>query len=290
MDFPLSTDIHERPVAVIGAGTLGRRIALMFATRGGLVRVYDPDERAGLDACAYVRAELPKVVGRIDGGAAGHVAGTVDLAEAVAGAWLVVEAVPERLALKQRVFADLDQHAAPDAILASNSSSYPTARFADRVAQPQRLVNMHFYMPPDQAAVDLMSSGSTDRGVMELLLRELPRFGLFPFEARRESTGFVFNRIWAAVKREALAVVAEGVSTPEDVDGMWRINTGLSGGPFRMMDKVGLDVVLDIESHYAAQRPGLPEGPRELLQRYVDAGRLGVKTGAGFYDDYETTA
>ncbi|GAA5024614.1 3-hydroxyacyl-CoA dehydrogenase family protein [Kitasatospora paranensis] len=231
MDFVLPTRIDARPVAVVGAGTLGRRIGLMFATRGGQVRIYDPSAGAGADACAYVRAELPKIVECIDGGAPGEASSTTDIAAAVAGAWLVVEAVPERLDLKRQVFADLDRLADADAILASNSSSYPAARFADAVARPQRLVNMHFYMPPAQSAVDLMSSGATDRAVLDLLLAKLPRFGLFPFEARAESTGFVFNRIWAAVKREALAVVAEGVSTPQDVDGMWRVNTGPPGAP-----------------------------------------------------------
>ncbi|MFJ8545004.1 3-hydroxyacyl-CoA dehydrogenase family protein [Streptomyces sp. NPDC093586] len=81
-------------------------------------------------------------------------------------------------------------------------------------------------------------------------------------------------------------MVAEGVATPQDVDSMWMINTGAQAGPFRMMDQVGPDVVLDIENHCAAERPGLPAGPRELLHRYVDAGHLGVKTGRGFYDDY----
>ncbi|MFF8650132.1 3-hydroxyacyl-CoA dehydrogenase family protein [Streptomyces griseoluteus] len=289
MTFTLPTDIDARPVAVLGAGTLGRRIALMFATRGGQVRIYDPAAEAGKQACAYVDEHVAEVASCVDGGTPGSVVATTDLAEALAGAWLVVEAVPERLELKKQVFADLDRLADADAILASNSSSYPTSRFTDGVTRPERVVNMHFYMPPAQAAVDLMSSGHTDRAVMDLLLEVLPRYGVFPFEARQESTGFIFNRIWAAIKREALAVVAEGVSTPEDVDRMWMINTGLEGGPFRMMDQVGLDVVLDIENHYAAENSSLPTGPRELLQRYIDAGHLGVKTGRGFYD-YGTVA
>ncbi|MFH9428250.1 3-hydroxyacyl-CoA dehydrogenase family protein [Streptomyces sp. NPDC017615] len=284
MTFTLPTAIDARPVAVLGAGTLGRRIALMFATRGGQTCIYDPSAEAGKQACAYVEEHVAEVASRVEGGAPGSVVATTDLAEALGGAWLVVEAVPERLELKRQVFADLDRLAEPDAILASNSSSYPTSQFIDRVTRPERVVNMHFYMPPAQAAIDLMSSGHTDRAVMDLLLEVLPGYGVFPFEARRESTGFIFNRVWAAIKREALSVVADGVSTPEDVDRMWMINTGLKGGPFRMMDQVGLDVVLDIENHYAAENPNLPTGPRELLQRYADAGRLGVKTGRGFYD------
>ncbi|MER5815500.1 3-hydroxyacyl-CoA dehydrogenase NAD-binding domain-containing protein [Streptomyces californicus] len=283
MSFALPGNIEERPVAVIGAGTLGRRIALMFADRGGLVRIHDKSEEAGAAARRYVEEQLPGLVARLDGGRAGRVVVTDDLAEALSDAWLVIEAVPERLDLKKEIFGELDRTAAPDAILASNSSSYASSEFIDRVRHPERVLNIHFYMPPRQNAVDIMSDGATAPGVMELLKKELPKYGVFPFEAHKESTGFIFNRIWAAIKREALSVVAEGVSTPQDVDGMWKINMGVEAGPFRMMDQVGLDVVLDIENHYADENPHLPSGPRELLKTYVDAGHLGVKTGRGFY-------
>ncbi|MDW4913984.1 3-hydroxyacyl-CoA dehydrogenase family protein [Streptomyces californicus] len=283
MSFALPGNIEERPVAVIGAGTLGRRIALMFADRGGLVRIHDKSEEAGAAARRYVEEQLPDLVARLDGGRAGRVVVTDDLPEALSDAWLVIEAVPERLDLKKEIFGELDRTAAPDAILASNSSSYASSEFIDRVRHPERVLNIHFYMPPRQNAVDIMSDGATAPGVMELLKKELPKYGVFPFEAHKESTGFIFNRIWAAIKREALSVVAEGVSTPQDVDGMWKINMGVEAGPFRMMDQVGLDVVLDIENHYADENPHLPSGPRELLKTYVDAGHLGVKTGRGFY-------
>jgi 3-hydroxybutyryl-CoA dehydrogenase len=287
MSFTLPSNHQDRPVAVIGAGTLGRRIALMFATRGGLVRIYDPAAEAGEAACAYVARELPEVVKTINDGQPGAVEAETDLTRALTDAWLVIEAVPERLDLKKRLFTDLDALAEPDAILASNSSSYATSHLVDSVRTPERLLNLHFYMPPRQNAADVMSCGHTDPGAVELLLKVLPDYGIHPFEAHRESTGFIFNRVWAAIKRESLAVVAEGVSTPADIDRMWQVNTGAPAGPFRLMDAVGLDVVLDIENHYAAERHGLPEGPRELLRKYVDADRLGVKTGAGFYDDYQ---
>ena len=184
------------------------------------------------------------------------------------------------------MFGQLDKLAAKDTILASNSSSYASRLFLDEVAHPERVLNIHFYMPPKQNAVDVMSCGKTDRDVLDFVLATLPQFGLYPFEARRESTGFIFNRVWAAVKRECLEVVAEGVSTPQEVDRMFQINTGSAAGPFRMMDQVGLDVVLDIEEHYCAEHPEYPEGPRRLLRSYLEQGRLGVKSGAGFYDDY----
>ncbi|MEV0263661.1 3-hydroxyacyl-CoA dehydrogenase family protein [Streptomyces sp. NPDC050617] len=289
MAFTIPTDIENRPVAVIGAGTLGRRIALMFATRGGLVRIYDTSHQADEAALSYVEQHVAEVAARIEDGRPGQVTVTHDLAEALRDAWLVVEAIPERLDLKKEIFGELDRAALPDTILASNSSSYATGEFIDRVEHPERVLNMHFYMPPQQNAIDLMSDGHTDPAILDLLTRELPRYGIFPFVARKESTGFIFNRVWAAIKREALEVVAEGVSTPEDVDEMWKINMGLDAGPFRMMDQVGLDVVLDIENHYAQERPHLPAGPRELLKKYVDAGHLGVKSGRGFYA-YDTSA
>jgi len=285
MSFTVPTDYANRPVAVIGAGTLGRRIALIFAAHGAQVMIYDLAEAQRDAAIGYVTQELPALAERLADVTPGQLAAEADLAEAVAKAWLVIEAIPERLELKKQIFGQLDELAAPDAILASNSSSYASRMFLDKVHHPERVLNIHFYMPPKQNAVDVMSCGQTDRQVIDFVKATLPQFGLHPFEARRESTGFIFNRVWAAVKRESLEVVAEGVSTPQDVDQMFHINTG-SAGPFRMMDQVGLDVVLDIEEHYCAEHPEYPEGPRQLLRDYIQRGRLGAKSGAGFYDDY----
>jgi 3-hydroxybutyryl-CoA dehydrogenase len=281
MSFQLPSDFENRPVAVIGAGTLGRRIALMFAAHGADVKISDLADEQRRAAVDYVAQSLPALTEQLPG----EVSATGDLAEAVHNAWLVIEAIPEKLELKRKVFGQLDELAAPDAILASNSSSYASRLFVDEVEHAERVLNIHFYMPPKQNAVDVMSCGKTDADVIKFILATLPQFGLYPFEARRESTGFIFNRVWAAVKRESLEVVAEGVSTPQDVDEMFRLNTG-SAGPFRMMDQVGLDVALDIEEHYCAEHPEYPEGPRRLLRSYVQQGRLGVKSGAGFYDDY----
>ena len=283
-------NIASRPVAVVGAGTLGRRIALMFAAHGAEVRIYDlagEQRRAAVD---YVSQTLPTLAERLNGVVPGRVSADADLGDAVRDAWLVIEAVPERLELKRQVFGQLDELSATDAILASNSSSYASRMFLDKVHRPERVLNIHFYMPPKKNAVDVMSCGKTDRDVIDFVLATLPRYGFYPFEARRESTGFIFNRVWAAVKRESLEVVAEGVSTPQEVDRMFEINTGSAAGPFRMMDRVGLDVVLDIEEHYCAEHPEYPEGPRKLLRSYLERGRLGVKSGAGFYDDYPRPA
>src|SRR5699024_3610633 len=159
---------------------------LMMADRGGTVRVHEPDAAVRESARRYVEETLPQVAAGIEGGAVGTVDVVDDLAGALQGAWLVVEAVPERLELKRSALAE------PDAVLASNSSSYATADFADAVSHPQRLLNTHFYQPPELNAVELMSSGATDPAVIELLLDRLPRHGLPTFVAHARSTGFIF--------------------------------------------------------------------------------------------------
>jgi 3-hydroxybutyryl-CoA dehydrogenase len=276
-------EIRNRPVAVIGAGTLGRRIALMFASRGGTVQIYARRAEQLASARQYVTETLPKVVKDRGFGEVGVATVTTSLAEALDDAWLAVESAPEKLEIKIPLWGQIDQAAAPDTIFATNSSSYPSRLMSEKVQDKTRLCNMHFYMPPEFNAIDLMSDGKTDRGLLDTLLTVLPEFGVYPFEARQECTGFIFNRVWAAIKRESLAVVAEGVARPEDVDGMFKVNWRVPAGPFQLMDQVGLDVVLDIENHYAEEFPHLPKNVRDLLQSYVDVGKLGVKTGEGFY-------
>jgi 3-hydroxybutyryl-CoA dehydrogenase len=276
-------DIQNRPVAVIGAGTLGRRIAVMFASRGGTVRIHARRAEQLAAATEYVTETLPAVVAKRGFGEVGGATAAGSLDEALDDAWLVVESVPERLDIKIPMWGEIDRAAPSDTIFATNSSSYPSRLMAEKVRDKSRLCNMHFYMPPDINGVDLMSDGETDRGLLDTLLTLLPEFGVHPFEARKECTGFIFNRVWAAIKRESLAVVAEGVARPEDVDGLFKINFGVPAGPFQMMDLVGLDVALDVENHYCDEFEHLPKKSRDLLQSYVDAGKLGIKTGEGFY-------
>jgi 3-hydroxybutyryl-CoA dehydrogenase len=276
-------DIRNRPVAVIGAGTLGQRIALMFASRGGTVRIYARRDEQLAAAKQFVAQTLPWVIENRGFGEPGVATTTTSLADALDGAWLAVESAPEKLEVKIPLWGEIDKVASPGTIFATNSSSYPSRLMAENVSDKTRLCNTHFYMPPLVNALDLMSDGQTDRGLLDTLLAVLPEFGVYPFEARKECTGFIFNRVWAAIKRESLAVVAEGVARPEDVDEMYKLNLGAPAGPFQLMDLVGLDVALDIENHYVEEFPHLQKHARDLLQAYVDAGKLGQKTGEGFY-------
>ena len=284
MAFTLPRDTATRPIAVLGAGTLGRRIALMLATRGAEVRLWARSAATRDAGAAYATGHLPAVLSKLPDGRAGRIVGVGDLAAALAGAWLVVESVPEDLELKKAIFRQVDALADADAILASNSSSFASSRFADSVRDPARLLNLHFLMPPDITPVELMSCGRTDPAVIQLLADVLPGYGLTPYIVQRESMGFIYNRIWAAIKREVLAVVAEGVASPQVVDAIYTQASGEKSGPCRRMDAVGLDVVLSIEENYAEHRPGLPESPRRLLGQMIAEGRLGVKSGRGFYD------
>ncbi len=284
MVFKLPEKIASRPIAILGAGTLGRRIALMLATRGAEVRLYARSVATRNAGVAFAKEQLPAVLATLPGSTAGTIVGFDDMAAALKDTWLVVESVPEDLDLKKDIFRQVDALSEPDAILASNSSSYSSSAFADSLKDPARLLNTHFLMPPGITPVELMSCGHTDPAVIQLLVDALPGYGLTPYVVQRESMGFIFNRIWAAIKRESLAVVAEGVASAEVVDAIYNQATGSQVSPFRLMDAVGLDVVLSIEENYARQRPGLPEAPRTMLKKMIAEGRLGVKSGRGFYD------
>jgi 3-hydroxybutyryl-CoA dehydrogenase len=287
MAYSLPDDVDQRPVAVDGAGTLGRRIAAVYAAGGSDVRLFDTSADQREAGREYVEQHIAEMQQELDLRPArtGDLEVTDDLQRAVDGAWMVIEAVTERADVKTDVFGELDEVADADAILATNSSSLPSRLIVGKVGRPERVLNTHYYRPPELNAVELMSCGQTDPGVIDALMEKLPAYGLAPFRVQRESDGFIFNRIWAAIKRECLMVVDEGVATPEDVDELWRIFIRPGVPPFRLMDRVGLDVVLAIEEHYAEVRDGLPEGPRELLRRLIDDGRLGEKSGRGFYDD-----
>jgi 3-hydroxyacyl-CoA dehydrogenase len=169
----------------------------------------------------------------------GKAQGFEDLKEAIANAWLVIEAVPEKLAIKIDVFAELDVYAPADAILATNSSSYKSSALIGKVSDSakQRILNLHYYMPPVCMVVELMTDGYTADGIFPFMVQRLRDAGMLPFVARKESTGLIFNRIWAAIKREVLTILAEGVSTPEEIDSLWR-ELFMKGGstPCSMMD------------------------------------------------------
>lgn len=276
-------------IAVIGAGTMGRQIAALAASRSYPVTIYDAAPGAVERAQELLSEELPLVVLRYDWPATREfilkrIEPASTLADAVAGADLVIEAVRENLETKRSVFSEIAA-AAPEAILATNSSSLPSAWIADAIPDATRLLNMHFFAPIWQRPMlEIMSSGTTDSAIIDACARWGRDLDLTVAVCQGQSMGFIINRIWRAVKRESLRVVDEGHASPEDVDRLWMRFFGSHFGPFGMMDTVGLDTVADIERSYVAVSTDPEDRVSTTLRALIERGDLGEKTGRGFYD------
>jgi len=209
---------------------------------------------------------------------------TTELEEAVQGAGLVIEAVVERLDVKQEVFKQLDQLCTPDVLIATNSSSIKISYIEDATSHPERVLNMHFYgYPWRRSVVELMKGKHTTDDVIEKASMFSHSIGVTPLRVLKESTGFIFNRVWRAIKKECLKVVDQGVASFEDVDRAWMSLYKTEAGPFGLMDRVGLDVVRDIEMVYYNESGEERDLPPKILLDKIRKGDLGVKTGKGFY-------
>ncbi|HQY30483.1 MAG TPA: 3-hydroxyacyl-CoA dehydrogenase family protein [Thermomicrobiales bacterium] len=277
-------------VGIIGAGFMGAQLALHLAACGYQVAVVDQAEES---LTTMQRGHGEELDRRSSAGQLSpeertailaRIRATTDLAEAVADADLVIEAVPERLDLKRSVFVELDRVCPPHTILATNSSSIRISQIEDATGRPDRVLNTHFYPPIWQRPmVELMRGTATSDETIDRVWRFVQAAGLTPLLVQKESTGFLFNRVWRAIKRETLHLVDQGVASVDDVDRAWMICMGMPIGPFGLMDMVGLDVVLDIEEVYYAESGELRDAPPRLLTDKVAAGELGAKTGLGFY-------
>jgi 3-hydroxyacyl-CoA dehydrogenase len=216
-------------------------------------------------------------------------AGAITAEEHTKAPWLAIECLPESLPLKTSVLALLERSLPADCVLASNSSSLTTAEMAAEgpLDHPHRLLNTHYFIPPRNRMVELMSSGATAPPIFSFLAGQMRRVGFAPVIVPRDiqSRGFVFNRIWAACKRETLAVLAEGVAEPADVDALFRDFFHAEKGPCERMDEVGLDTVARVEQHNLERKPELAsEGPLKWLkENYVELGKLGEKSGDGLF-------
>ncbi|KAF2720982.1 hypothetical protein K431DRAFT_303837 [Polychaeton citri CBS 116435] len=281
-DWSPPANWQSRPVCVLGGGVLGRRIAACFVGAGHHVRVRDPSEKSRDDAVTYVKENITSFTA-LSHKKPGSCEAEQDLAKAVKDCWLVFEAVPEILPLKEDTFKDLETYAPDDCLFGSNSSSYKSRELLGKVKDETkaRVLNTHFMMPPEAIIVELMTSGSTYPAVFPFLVDRFKDAGLHPMVALKESSGFIFNRIWAAIKREVLSVLAEGVSTPEVIDSIWTEQYGSRAGPCVMMDQVGLDTVEHIEEHYIKER-SLPTYHLDWLKdHYISDGKLGKKSDKG---------
>ena len=270
-------------IAVIGGGLMGTGIAQIFAAAGHPVTLFEPDENVRSTVHARAADNL-RMVGE-DVGVAENIIVTTDLISAVGDADYVTEAAPERLALKQSIFADLVKVAPRTAILASNTSVIPITRIAEGLDTADRIVGTHWWNPPYLIPlVEVVQAERTSAATITTTMALLTAIGKSPAHVMKDVPGFVANRLQHALWREAIAMVAEGVCDAATLDACVKNSFGLRLpvlGPLENADLVGLDLTLDIH-HTMIPELDRHATPNTYLVTKVAEGKLGFKSGEGF--------
>lgn len=278
-----------RNIAVLGAGTMGHGIAHAAAAAGYDTALYDVSPEALTTAAAAIDSVLRKGVelGKValaDADAiAARLTTTTDLAAAVGDADFVIEAAPEHIDLKLRLFADIDRLAPPHAVVTSNTSALSITEMAATLANPSRVAGMHFFNPvPKMKLVEIVQAVATAPATLDAVQTVAARMGKETVVVR-ESPGFITTRINAGLGNEAFYMLMEGVASARDIDKALKLGLNHPMGPFELVDLVGLDTRLSI-LEYLHGALGEKFRPCPLLVQYVKAGRLGRKVGKGVYD------
>jgi len=277
-------------LAVVGAGTMGQGIAHVAALHGRSVRLVDVSEAVLQRALQTIAHNLERQVRkeRITAAqkeeALGRITPATDLEAAVADVQLVIEAVPENPDLKAQMFERLDRAAPPEAILASNTSSISITWLGARTQRPARVIGMHFFNPvPVMQLVEIVRGLETSDATYETIYHLAEALGKTPVTVN-DAPGFVSNRVLMPMINEAIYCVMEGVATPEDVDRVMKLGMNHPMGPLALADLIGLDVCLGIMEVLHRELGEDKYRPCPLLRKMVAAGRLGRKTGRGFYE------
>ena len=278
-----------RQIAIIGTGTMGRGIAYLSAVAGYETIIYDVDS-AALDAArASIESTLRKGVekGKVAEAIAGEAIERVQLANelepAVRTADLIIEAVPEDPDLKKNLFSQADLFCGEETILASNTSSISITKLASAVERRDRFVGLHFFNPPHaMKLIEIVRGERTSDHTIEQAREVAERMGKQPIVVR-DIPGFATSRLGIAIGLEAMRMLEDGVASAEDIDRAMELGYNHPMGPLRLSDVVGLDVRLGI-ADYLASTLGPRFEPPELLRRMVREGKLGRKSGRGFYE------
>ncbi len=276
-------------VGVIGGGLMGSGIAEAVARAGHHVALFEPVEAARAPARARIEASTARAVagGKLDEAARGALLARIDHAEALgalADRELVIEAVSEDVEIKLAVFGELDAIAAADAILASNTSSIPIATLASVVRNPGRVLGLHFFSPvPVIGLIEIVRALETSDATVAAAERFAASLDKGTITSK-DRAGFIVNMLLVPYLCSAARMLDEGFATREDIDAGMRVGCGHPMGPLTLCDFIGVDIVLAIADalHEEFRRPDLAAPP--LLRRMVAAGRLGRKSGRGFYE------
>ncbi|MDP3540871.1 MAG: 3-hydroxyacyl-CoA dehydrogenase NAD-binding domain-containing protein [Elusimicrobiota bacterium] len=276
-------------VCVVGGGTMGNGIAHVFAQKGFEVVLVEAKKELADKAVATITKNMDRQVAKggltaADKDAALARLKTATSIAAAAGFQFAVEAVPERLDIKTAVFQELEAHGAPGAILATNTSSLPITDIAATLKDPSRVIGMHFMNPvPVMKLVEIIRGKRTSDETTETVKALTAKLGKIPAVAN-DFPGFVSNRVLMPMINEAVLCLQEGVSSKEDIDTIMKLGMAHPMGPIALADYIGLDVCLAIMEVLDKGFGGVKYKPAELLRKMVADGKLGVKSGAGFYD------
>ena len=281
--------MNDGPIAVLGAGTMGHGIAQVLAMAGYDTRLFDIDATALEAAIARIDANLTQGIerGKVDAETRERTLSALtthtDVSVAAAGTDTVIEAAPERLSLKQELLTACADAAGADTLLATNTSSLSISRIAEAVPGPDRVVGMHFFNPVHiMALLEIVQGGHTTEASVERARAIGVRMGKTPIVVQ-DSPGFASSRLGVVLGLEAIRMLEEGVASAEDIDTAMRLGYRHPMGPLRLGDLVGLDVRLDISRYLHRELGSARFEPPALLERMVEDGKLGQKTGQGFY-------
>lgn len=276
-------------VTVVGGGTMGNGIAHVFALGGFDVNLVETKKELADRALQTIDKNLSRMVSKEKIGedekksALDRIQPQLDLPAAIKNADLVIEAVPEQFELKKKIFEKVDQHAPAHTILASNTSSISITKLAAVTSRPEKFIGMHFFNPvPVMKLVEVINGLKTDKDTAETVISVSKKLDKEPVSVN-DSPGFVSNRVLMPMINEAIFCVYEGVAEPGAVDEVMKLGMAHPMGPLRLADFIGLDVCLDILNVLYDGFKDPKYRPCSLLVKMVEAGKLGDKTGEGFF-------
>ena len=283
------SDKKINAVAIIGAGVQGVQIAFRSAVYGKTVSVFDISQDMLGNADTRVKGWLQDYVcaGKLTDAeseqAYRRIKYYTSLQQCLEGVDLTIEVVPDKLELKQKVWAEIDSLAPPEMLLTTNSSSLKSSSIYTDVARKDKTYNLNFMTPVKDDLVEVMWNDQTSKETKALAMGFLLDLKLVPIVTKKEIKGFSHNRVWRAIKKETLKLWSQGYCDYEDLDRAFMLEFSTTFGPFGLMDIVGLDVIRDIEISYFNESGDPTDQPPQKLIEFIEAGKLGVKSGEGFY-------